>query len=94
MARPKKIEETEGSVLNARKADVKLPEGQDTSVSENTEDQESEPVQIPKHIDDVLKVYPQYQNLYVGDKGGAYTEETTESLRGEAKLYKNPHYTA
>ena len=51
MARPKKIEETEGSVLNVREADVKQPEGQDTSVSENTEDQESEPVQIPKHID-------------------------------------------
>ena len=94
MARPKKIEETEGSVLNVREADVKQPEGQDTSVSENTEDQESEPVQIPKPIDDVLKVYPQYQNLYVDDKGGAYTEETAESLRGEAKLYKNPHYTA
>ena len=89
MARPKKIEETEGSVLNVREADVKQPEGQDTSVSKNTE-----PVQIPKHIDDVLKVYPQYQNLYVDDKGGAYTEETAESLRGEAKLYKNPHYTA
>ena len=85
MARPKKIEETEGSVLNVREADVKQPEGQDTSVSENTEDQESEPVQIPKHIDDVL---------YVDDKGGAYTEAPAESLRGEAKLYKNPHYTA
>ena len=33
MARPKKIEETEGSVLNVREADVKQPEGQDTSVS-------------------------------------------------------------
>ena len=41
MARPKKIEETEGSVLNVREADVKQPEGQDTSVSKNTEDQES-----------------------------------------------------
>ena len=93
MARPKKIEETEGSVLNVREADVKQPEGQDTSVSENTEDQESEPVQIPKHIDDVLKVYPQYQNLYVDDKGGLYGRNR-RSLRGEAKLYKNPHYTA
>ena len=94
MARPKKIEETEGSVLNAREADVKQPEGQDTSVSENTEDQESEPVQITKNIDDVVNLYSQYQNLYVDDKGGSYTEETTESRRWEAKLYKNPHYTA
>lgn len=94
MARPKKIEGTDGSVLNAEEADVKPQEDQGTSNPGDAEGQEPEPVQIPKHIDDVLKVYPQYQNLYVDDKGGAYTEETTETLRGEARLYKNPHYTA
>lgn len=94
MARPKKIEETDGSVLNAEEADVKPQENQDTSSPEDAEGQEPESVQIPKHIDDVLKVYPQYQNLYVDDKGGVYTEDTAGSLRGEAKLYKNPHYTA
>lgn len=94
MARPKKIEETEGTVLSVEETEVKTQEGQDASGSENTEGTEPEPAQIPKHIDDVLKVYPQYQNLYVDDKGGAYTEDTVESLRGEAKLYKNPHYIA
>lgn len=94
MARPKKIEGIDGSVLNAEEADVKPQEDQGISNPGDAEGQEPEPVQIPKHIDDVLKVYPQYQNLYVDDKGGAYTEETTETLRGEARLYKNPHYTA
>lgn len=49
---------------------------------------------IPRHVGDVLKVYPQYQSLYVDDKGGAYTEDTIEAIRGEAELYKNPYYIA
>lgn len=49
---------------------------------------------IPRHVGDVLKVYPKYQNLYVDDKGGAYTEDTIEAIRGEAELYKNPYYIA
>lgn len=40
----------------------------------------------------VLRAYPDYSTLYVDHQGGAYTPDTTASLRKGAVLYKNPFY--
>lgn len=83
---------------------IEETESDETEVSQDPEGEEQEeevPVKkepwtkiIPRHVGDVLKVYHRYQNLYVDDKGGVYTEDTIEAIRGEAELYKNPYYIA
>lgn len=88
----------------APKEELEKQEGQKTELpqeeEEGGEEEEEPPVTspivkvIPRHVGDVLKVYPKYQNLYVDDKGGTYTEDTIEAIRGEAELYKNPYYIA
>lgn len=47
---------------------------------------------IPDFIDEILKLKPEYETLYVDIQGGTYTAETPKAIRRKAVLYKNPHY--
>lgn len=43
-------------------------------------------------VDKILKMYPQYAELYIDSKGGVYTVNTQDTVRGKAKLYKNKYH--
>lgn len=43
-------------------------------------------------VDKILKMYPQYAELYIDSKGGVYTVNTPDTVRGKAKLYKNKYH--
>lgn len=49
--------------------------------------QEPTPQIIPDNIDKILKMYAGYEELYIDNKGGAYT-----SLYPNAHLYQNPYH--
>lgn len=51
-----------------------------------------EPGVIDEQVMSVLKVYPNYENLYVDRHGSAYTTDTPAILRKGAGLYNNPFY--
>lgn len=54
---------------------------------------ESEPqIKLEKHIEDILKIYPQYESLYIDSEGGVFTTDTNQNIRGKAILYKNPYH--
>lgn len=99
-----KAEPTTGGKESSALLPTEETENEEAEVSQEPEgegEEEEVPVKkepwtkiIPRHVGDVLKVYHRYQNLYVDDKGGAYTEDTIEAIRGEAELYKNPYYIA
>ena len=45
-----------------------------------------------ERIDGILKMYSQYAELYIDSKGGVFTANTPESVRGNAKLYTNKYH--
>lgn len=45
-----------------------------------------------EHVMQILKVYPNYETLYVDRYGCTYAPDTPPMLRKEAVLYKNPFY--
>lgn len=47
---------------------------------------------ISPHIEKILKLYPQYESLYIDNRGGVFTIETNQNIRKEAILYKNKNY--
>lgn len=46
---------------------------------------------IPAHIDHILSLFPDYDELYVDAKGGVYPKDTKPELVGDAILYKNKY---
>jgi hypothetical protein len=49
-------------------------------------------VEIPAHVDKILKIYPNYAELYVDAKGGVFPKGTKPNLVANAILYQNPYY--
>lgn len=47
---------------------------------------------IPVAVDKLLKVYNNYEQLYIDAKGSVYTADTQPNLVGNAILYQNPYY--
>lgn len=45
-----------------------------------------------EHADALLKLYPQYAELYIDGKGGVFAPSTPEHIRGNARLYKNKYH--
>lgn len=91
MARPKKEQKEEVNeiaVLTHENAVVDTP-----SEKPNSTSTESEPeIKLEKHVEDILKIYPQYESLYIDNKGGVFTIDTNQNIRGKAILYKNPYH--
>lgn len=50
------------------------------------------PPAADEQVMQILKVYPNYESLYVDRHGSAYVPDTPAILRKEAVLYKNPFY--
>lgn len=64
---------------------------QETETTEETKTTKKKP-EIPESVDKVLKLYPQYQKLYVDGRGFTFTPETPKAMRGDAVLYENKYY--
>jgi hypothetical protein len=47
---------------------------------------------FPPFVEAILKTFPSYESLYIDAQGGIYTPATPPAVRGNATLYKNPHY--
>ena len=45
-----------------------------------------------EHADALLKLYPQYAELYIDGKGGVFAPSTPAHIRGNARLYKNKYH--
>ena len=45
---------------------------------------------IPEYVDQILKMYPNYEKLYIDNKKGVYTSDHNKSI--ESKLYTNPYH--
>ena len=73
-------EEVDNTIAEDKNPDVK-PE---SDVDTNPKKEESD---IPLHILAILKVFKNYEELYISSKGGIYT-----SPYDNAKLYKNPYF--
>ena len=48
--------------------------------------------ELPEQALRVLELYPNEKSLYIGKHGGAYSISASQSVRGNAVLYKNPFY--
>lgn len=40
----------------------------------------------------LLRIHSRYATLYIDRYGGVYSADTPKCVRGEATLYRNPHY--
>ena len=60
------------------------------SAKENPEEEATD--EVDEVVDKVLRLYPQYESLYVDSKGFVFTEGTSKAMRGNAKLYKNKYF--
>lgn len=83
--------------------DNNIPDQNTNEVKEIKKKEQAEPeitpqakitsqVEIPPHVDDVLKSFRSYETLYVDAQGGIFTPDTPEIIRGKSTLYKNPYF--
>lgn len=49
-------------------------------------------VVIPDNVIKVLKMYPNYKELWVDTQGGVYTTNCKNVNKNKAVLYQNPYY--
>ena len=100
MARKKTQEE-----LEAQNNPVAEPEVNNTPVAEpEVEVKESDSAknekteskatngEIPKFADRLLRLFSNYEELYVSESGSVYTPDTKPAIRGNSILYKNPYF--
>jgi hypothetical protein len=64
----------------------------DVKESKDTKAAKAETKDYPPFIDTILKSFPQYESLYIDAHGGAFTSSTSQKIRGNATLYKNPYH--
>lgn len=88
MARIKKNEDVDMASEGMQEASVMSEEVQATEVL----DTEETVTEIPEMADKLLKVFDDYQELYIDTKGGVYTKDSQPNIREGAILYQNPHY--
>lgn len=67
-----------------------LPENQETTEKEAKENiQESK---VPDFVDNLLRLYPQYEEMWVTPSGSVHPKAVPEIYRKEATLYKNKYH--
>ncbi len=87
MARNKK-EEKEMEKKEAEKA----PEAQAPEPKADGKKETKKEAEENAHADAILKLYPQYAELYIDGKGGVFAPGTPAHIRGNARLYKNKYH--
>lgn len=68
------------------------PEVETNRPEVKTASEPSDTLVIDEQVRQILKVYPNYESLYVDRHGSSYTPDTPAMLRRGAVLYKNPFY--
>lgn len=87
-------------MARTKKEEVITEEIEETNVDSTSESNEITDTQgpitetisevIPEFADAKLKLYPNYKELYIDNKGGVYTSKDQSSK--DSILYKNPYY--
>lgn len=87
-------------MARSKKEEVITEEIEETNVDSTPESNEITDTQgsitetksdlIPEFADTKLKLYPNYKELYIDNKGGVYTSKDQSSK--DSILYKNPYY--
>jgi len=67
-------------------------EKKDSAPASKKEEKAKPNAEEEARVDKILKMYPQYAELYIDSKGGVYTVNTPDTVRGKAKLYKNKYH--
>ena len=98
MARIKKNEDVDMASVGMQEASV-MSEGMQATEALGSEETVTEALgseetvtEIPEMADKLLKVFDDYQELYIDTKGGVYTKDSQPNIREGAILYQNPHY--
>lgn len=68
------------------------PEAETNRVEEKTALESSGTLVFDEQVRQILKVYPNYESLYIDRHGSSYTPDTPAMLRRGAVLYKNPFF--
>lgn len=84
------------SQLKPTDAEINKSESATESQQEATESQQAtsevKEVVIPDNVIKVLKMYPNYKELWVDTQGGVYTTNCKNVNKNKAVLYQNPYY--
>lgn len=87
------VSEKEESVEEDVEDSEKTPEeGDDDGEEEDTETGTPPAEVLPSYTARLLSIWPEYQELYIDDKGGVFTKDTQPNIIKEAILYQNPYY--
>lgn len=84
---PVVTEQTGENVTKVAETDIKSVQPEEGTALES-----SDTLVIDEQVKQILKVYPNYESLYVDHHGSSYTPDTQAMLRKGATLYKNPFY--
>lgn len=69
-------------------------EGVKTATEQKAVEQptQNQKVQIPDHVDEILKNHPTMKKAWVNAKGYVFTEATPEHMTEGGTLYENKYY--
>ena len=71
---------------------VENPEVKNPKVENPELEKETLEVEIPEHVEKLMKLYPQYEQLYVTPNGFVHPVGSPKYLVANATLYKNKFY--
>lgn len=71
---------------------VKNPQVKNPEVKNPEVEKETLEVEIPEHVEKLMKLYPQYEQLYVTPNGFVHPVGSPKYLVANATLYKNKFY--
>lgn len=85
MARPK------NTATTADKKDAKIVPQSTEKKADTTADKKDTNV-VPENVDKLMRLYPQYEEIWVTSKGFVHPKDTPKYLTKDAVLYKNKYY--
>ena len=92
----KGLEVIQDSQSKPTDAEINKSESVTESQQEAAESQQAtsevKEVVIPDNVIKVLKMYPNYKELWVDTQGGVYTTNCKNVNKNKAVLYQNPYY--
>lgn len=71
-----------------------LENGETEGINQESVVEQPSKEEIPINVLEILKVFNDYEELYVNATGRVFTPDAKLSLRGNAILYKNPFYNS
>ena len=88
-----------------KEPEVKVEETVETPIEETTEQTPEKPgadkaeeeeattdAEVPKAVDKILKLYPQYEECWISKEGFVYPKNAPKYQRNNAVLYKNKYF--